>query len=141
MFLGQERFRSGHFYKNVTRLRHLKNWLFFGHQHEASDCFYRNELEALQKDGVLTHLSLVWSRDGVEKIYVHDRASQMGGALWHWLQEGPHINICGDAKRVTKDVETALVDIVAQHGSMSVNQAIIFITNLRKANRYQAGVY
>lgn len=118
-----------------------KSWLFFGHQHEASDFFYRNEMEALQHEAVLSRLSLAWSRDGSEKFYVQDRMRQVGGALWQWLSEGAHIYICGDAKRMAKDVEAAFVDIVAEHGGMPVNDAVIFIGQLKKAARYQADVY
>lgn len=38
-----------------------RNWLFFGEQHAASDFYYREELQAMQRDGLLTHLSLAFS--------------------------------------------------------------------------------
>ncbi len=118
-----------------------KNWLFFGHQHQMSDFFYRDELEALRAAGVLTRLSLAWSRDGTEKFYVQDRMREVGQALWQWLAEGAHVYICGDAKRMAKDVEAAFVDIAAQHGAHSTAEAIAFIGALKKSGRYQADVY
>ena len=118
-----------------------KNWLFFGHQHMQSDFFYRDELEAMQKGGHLTRLSLAWSRDGSEKFYVQDRMREVGAALWQWLNEGAHVYVCGDAKRMAKDVEAALVDIVAAHGGRSADEAVIFVQGLKKASRYQADVY
>jgi sulfite reductase alpha subunit-like flavoprotein len=60
-------------------------------------------------------LSLAWSRDGDKKFYVQDRMREVGRELWTWLAEGANIYVCGDAKRMAKDVERALVDIVAQH--------------------------
>ena len=63
--------------------------------------------------GVLTRLSLAWSRDGDQKFYVQDRMREVGRDLWAWLADGAHVYVCGDAKRMAKDVERALVDIVA----------------------------
>ncbi len=117
-----------------------KNWLFFGHQRQASDFFYRDELTALKEKGVLTRLSLAWSRDG-QKTYVQDRMREVGQDLWAWLAEGAHFYICGDAKRMAKDVEAALVDIVAQHGARSIDEAISFVQGLKKSGRFQADVY
>jgi sulfite reductase (NADPH) flavoprotein alpha-component len=118
-----------------------KNWLFFGHQRIASDFFYRDELEGLRASGVLTRLSLAWSRDGAEKFYVQDRMREVGDALWQWLAEGAHFYVCGDAKRMAKDVEAALVEIVARHGARTTEEAIAFVGALKKSGRYQADVY
>jgi sulfite reductase (NADPH) flavoprotein alpha-component len=118
-----------------------RNWLFFGHQRQDYDFFYRDELHALRKQGVLTRLSLAWSRDGPEKYYVQDRMREVGAELWRWLAEGAHLYVCGDAKRMAKDVEAALVDIVAEHGVRSADEAVAFVQGLRRAGRYQADVY
>ena len=90
-----------------------RNWLFFGHQRRDYDFFYEDELAGMKAAGVLTRLSLAWSRDGDEKFYVQDRMREVGRDLWAWLADGAHVYVCGDAKRMAKDVERALVDIVA----------------------------
>jgi sulfite reductase (NADPH) flavoprotein alpha-component len=90
---------------------------------------------------VLTRLSLAWSRDGTEKIYVQDRMRENGAELWRWLSEGAHFYICGDAKRMAKDVEAALVDVIAAHGGRSADEAVGFVQEMKKAGRYQADVY
>ena len=118
-----------------------KSWLFFGHQRMTTDFFYREELDALRDSGALTRLSLAWSRDGDRKFYVQDRMREVGDALWRWLAEGAHFYVCGDAKRMAKDVEAALVDIVARHGARSTDEAIAFVAALKKNGRYQADVY
>jgi len=118
-----------------------RNWLFFGHQRSACDFFYEDEFAGMKAKGVLTRLSLAWSRDGAEKFYVQDRMREVGRDLWHWLAEGAHVYVCGDGKRMAKDVERALVDIVAQHGARSADQAIAFVTDLKKQGRYQQDVY
>src|SRR5579872_3740113 len=118
-----------------------RNWLFFGHQRSSCDFFYSDELNAMKTAGLLTRLSLAWSRDGDKKFYVQDRMREVGRELWSWLAEGAHVYVCGDAKRMAKDVERALVDIVAQHGARSTDEAISFVGELKKKGRYQQDVY
>jgi sulfite reductase (NADPH) flavoprotein alpha-component len=118
-----------------------KNWLFFGHQRSDCDFFYRDELNAMKTSGHLTRLSLAWSRDGAKKFYVQDRMREVGREVWNWLAEGAHLYICGDAKRMAKDVERALVDIVAQFGARSTDEAIAFVGDLKKKGRFQQDVY
>jgi sulfite reductase (NADPH) flavoprotein alpha-component len=117
------------------------NWLFFGHQRQMHDFLYRDELEDWRRRGILTRLSLAWSRDGAAKFYVQDRMREVGADLWRWLAEGAHVYVCGDATRMAKDVEAALVDIVAAHGARSPDEAVAFIQGLKRAERYQADVY
>lgn len=118
-----------------------RNWLFYGHQRSACDFFYEEELKEMRASGFLTRLSLAWSRDGDEKIYVQDRMRENGRDIWAWLQESAHVYVCGDAKRMAKDVELALVDIVAQHGGRSGEEAVLFVSDLKKKGRYQQDVY
>jgi sulfite reductase (NADPH) flavoprotein alpha-component len=118
-----------------------KNWLFFGHQRSACDFFYSDELNAMKTSGLLTRMSLAWSRDGDKKFYVQDRMREVGRELWTWLAEGAHLYICGDAKRMAKDVERALVDIVAQFGARTTDEAVNFVGELKKKGRFQQDVY
>jgi len=118
-----------------------KNWLFFGHQRSDYDFFYSDELNAMKTSGLLTRMSLAWSRDGSKKFYVQDRMREVGRELWTWLAEGAHIYICGDAKRMAKDVERTLVDIVAQFGARSTDEAVGFVVELKKKGRFQQDVY
>jgi sulfite reductase (NADPH) flavoprotein alpha-component len=118
-----------------------RNWLFFGHQRSAFDFFYEDELMGMKSAGVLTRLTLAWSRDASEKIYVQDRMRDVGRDLWGWLADGACVYVCGDAKRMAKDVERALVDVVAQFGARSTDDAIAFVAELKKTGRYCQDVY
>jgi sulfite reductase (NADPH) flavoprotein alpha-component len=117
-----------------------RNWLFFGHQRHDFDFFYEDELAAMKAAGVLTRLSLAWSRDDKEKFYVQDRMRQVGHDIWTWLEEGAHFYVCG-AVRMGQDVERAMVDIIVQHGQRSADQAIAYVADLKKRCRYQADIY
>ncbi|MDT4805575.1 Nitrate reductase [compost metagenome] len=118
-----------------------RNWLFFGEQHAASDFYYRDELEAMQRDGLLTHLSLAFSRDQAEKIYVQDRIREQGAELWRWLQEGAHLYVCGDASRMAKDVDQALREVAREHGGLNEDKAAEQIRCLAEQKRYLRDVY
>jgi sulfite reductase (NADPH) flavoprotein alpha-component len=116
------------------------NWLFFGHQRRACDFFYEDELAAMNAAGFLTRLSLAWSRDGVRKVYVQDRMREEGHELWSWITAGAHIYVCG-AITMGKDVDRALLDVIAEHGARSLEQASGFLAELEKSGRYQTDVY
>lgn len=118
-----------------------KAWLFFGHQHEATDFFYRDELEGFLAQGTLTKLSTAWSRDGAEKVYVQDRMRESGAELWSWLETGAHFYVCGDAKRMAKDVEKAVMAVAVTYGGKSEADAAHYLADLKANGRYQADVY
>jgi sulfite reductase (NADPH) flavoprotein alpha-component len=118
-----------------------KNWLFFGNPHFTDDFLYQVEWQAYKKEGLLTRISLAWSRDQAQKIYVQDRLREQGAEVWRWLEQGAHIYVCGDANHMAKDVEQALLDLVAEHGKMDTEQADEFLSELRIARRYQRDVY
>jgi sulfite reductase (NADPH) flavoprotein alpha-component len=118
-----------------------RNWLFFGDQRRAHDFLYRDELEKWLLDGILTRLDVAFSRDQQEKIYVQHRLLERGREVWSWLQEGGHFYVCGDAKRMAKDVDAALKQIVAEHGNMSAEAASSYVAELSKSKRYARDVY
>jgi sulfite reductase (NADPH) flavoprotein alpha-component len=118
-----------------------RNWLFFGHQRSGYDFFYEDELSGMKAARVLTRLTLAWSRDAKEKIYVQDRMRDVGRDLWAWLADGAHIYVCGDAKHMAKDVEAALIEVVATFGVRSTNEAIGFVAEMKKSGHYQQDVY
>ena len=118
-----------------------RNWLFFGEQRAATDFFYRDELEPMLADGHLTRLSTAFSRDQAEKVYVQDRMIENGAELWAWLEDGAHFYVCGDARRMARDVDAALRAVIQQRGGLSAEAAAEYIENLKRARRYQRDVY
>ncbi|ADU70387.1 NADPH-dependent assimilatory sulfite reductase flavoprotein subunit [Pantoea sp. At-9b] len=118
-----------------------KNWLFFGNPHFTDDFLYQVEWQKYVKDGLLTHIDLAWSRDQAEKIYVQDKIRAKGAEVWRWIEEGAHLYVCGDANRMAKDVEQALLDVVVEHGAMDRETADEFLSELRIERRYQRDVY
>ncbi len=118
-----------------------KNWLFFGDQKRATDFLYRDELEAMFTNGVLTRLDLAFSRDQAEKIYVQHRITEHARELFGWLEEGAHFFVCGDAKRMSKDVDAALHEVIQRGGGKTTEQAIEYVAKLKQEKRYKRDVY
>ncbi|MFZ1389185.1 MAG: sulfite reductase [NADPH] flavoprotein alpha-component, partial [Thiolinea sp.] len=118
-----------------------KNWLFFGDQHFSYDFLYQLEWLDYLEDGTLSDLSLAFSRDQKEKIYVQHRLLERGEEIFQWLEGGAHLYVCGDATKMAKDVQQALMDIIAQHGGRTPEEAKAYLEVLRKSKRYQRDVY
>ncbi|HBC7842430.1 TPA: NADPH-dependent assimilatory sulfite reductase flavoprotein subunit, partial [Escherichia coli] len=102
---------------------------------------YQVEWQRYVKEGVLTRIDLAWSRDQKEKIYVQDKLREQGAELWRWINDGAHIYVCGDANRMAKDVEQALLEMIAEFGGMDTEAADEFLSELRVERRYQRDVY
>jgi sulfite reductase (NADPH) flavoprotein alpha-component len=118
-----------------------KNWLFFGNPNYTQDFLYQTEWQRFVKDGVLNKVSLAFSRDQEQKIYVQHRIKEHGAELFAWLEKGAHLYICGDANHMAKDVHDALLAIVIEFGGKTAEDAEQYLTDLRRAKRYQKDVY
>ena len=117
-----------------------KNWLFFGDQRRATDFLYEEFWQDLERQGHLS-LSLAFSRDQEEKIYVQHRMQQEAEKLWQWLEKGAFVFVCGDASRMAKDVEETLLQVFMQQGNKTPEEARSFLKDLRRSSRYLRDVY
>jgi sulfite reductase (NADPH) flavoprotein alpha-component len=120
-----------------------RNWLFFGEQHRVTDFLYGDDFLAHQKKGTLHRFDLAFSRDQQNKIYVQHRMQENAKELWSWLQGGAYFYVCGDAKRMAKDVHQTLIDIAQKHGGLAPDKAAEYIntTLMRTERRYLRDVY
>ncbi|MCS6562562.1 sulfite reductase subunit alpha [Curtobacterium flaccumfaciens] len=118
-----------------------RNWLFFGDQHRDTDFVYQDELTELQEQGVLDRLDLAFSRDQAEKVYVQTRMLERSAELFAWLEDGAHLYVCGDASRMAKDVEAALLQVIRTGRGRGEDDAQAYLADLRRAKRYVRDVY
>jgi sulfite reductase (NADPH) flavoprotein alpha-component len=117
------------------------NWLFFGEQREKMDFLYKDELLGMSKNGTLKHLHTAFSRDQHNKVYVQDRMQENAKELYEWLERGAYFYVCGDATRMAKDVETALLDAIAKGSNGTLEHAAEYLAAMKKQKRYQRDVY
>ena len=120
-----------------------RHWLFFGEQHESTDFLYREDLEGFRARGVLHRLDLAFSRDQAGKIYVQNRMLEQAAELWRWIQAGAYFYVCGDARRMAKDVHATLIRIVEAGGGLGPDAARSYVeeTMARSERRYLKDVY
>ena len=119
-----------------------KNWLFFGSQHQHCNYFYREELEQYQRDGFLTRCDCAWSRDQAAKSYVQTKMLENAAELWKWIDsEGAHFFVCGDARRMAKDVDAALRKIIQEQSGKTEEQTNEYVEKFKADKRYKRDVY
>lgn len=118
-----------------------RSWLFFGDRRRTTDFLYGEELTGFVESGTLTRLDLAFSRDQDAKVYVQHRMRENSAELFAWLQDGAHLYVCGDADQMARDVDAALHEIVAEHGSMDADAAHAYVNDLIKTHRYLRDVY
>ncbi|SVB15288.1 uncharacterized protein METZ01_LOCUS168142, partial [marine metagenome] len=120
-----------------------RNWLFFGDWTEEGEYLYREEMEAWKENGVLDRHDLAWSRAGPEKVYVQHLMKQHGEEIWRWMDGGGYFYVCGDKNYMAKDVHSTFIEICAEYGGMSDDEAKEYVeTGLMKTEkRYLRDVY
>ena len=117
-----------------------RNWLFFGNPHFRTDFLYQLEWQRAVRDGRLHRIDLAFSRDQAEKIYVQHRLRERGREVYAWLEGGAHFYVCG-AIAMGKDVHAALLDVIAEHGGRSREDAEDYLGRLQQQGRYARDVY
>lgn len=118
-----------------------RNWLIFGEQRRVSDFLYEQQFNSMLADGTLAKLDTAFSRDQGKKVYVQDRMQENWKDLYDWLEQGAYFYVCGDASRMAKDVEQALLDCIAKGSNGTLEHAQEYLNNMKKAKRYQRDVY
>ncbi|WP_298607707.1 assimilatory sulfite reductase (NADPH) flavoprotein subunit [uncultured Thiothrix sp.] len=116
-------------------------WLFFGEQRFRTDFLYQTEWQSLLQSGVLERMSVAFSRDQAQKVYVQNRLLEAGAEVYQWLQTGAHLYVCGDMHGMAKDVNQALLAIAIQQGGKTPEQAHDWLELLISEHRYQRDVY
>ena len=118
-----------------------KNWLIYGDRNFTTDFLYQAEWLKHKKNGLLSRLDVAFSRDQEEKRYVQHRMKRNGKELYRWITEGAHFYVCGDMKKMARDVKNTFLDIIQIEGNLSREESENFMKKLRKEGRYQEDVY
>lgn len=118
-----------------------RNWLFFGDQHFVSDFLYQTEIQNWLETGVLSQLSVAFSRDQADKVYVQHKMLKHGAQLYEWLKNGASIYVCGAKEPMSVDVEDTLMQIVQKFGEKTIEESVQFVEQLRDESRYLKDVY
>jgi len=117
------------------------NWLFFGNRNRRTDFLYQLEWQRFQRQGALDRLSVAFSRDQAEKLYVQHRLREEGREIHDWLERGAHVYVCGDGQAMAADVHQALLEVIETHGGKTTEQAAAYLDEMKQTRRYQKDVY
>lgn len=118
-----------------------KSWLFFGDQHYVTDFLYQTEWQSWLKNNVLTKLDVAFSRDHEEKVYVQHKLQKHAAEVYDWLEQGAVVYVCGDKDNMAADVHNTLLQIIAEQGNKSEQEAKEYLEELQQQKRYQRDVY
>lgn len=117
------------------------NWLIFGDRTMRADFLYQLEWLRYRKSGLLGRLTVAFSRDQAEKVYVQHRIAEEAATLYDWLERGAHVYVCGEAENMAPAVHAALVGVVRDVGGKSDDAAEEYLQAMKAARRYQRDVY
>lgn len=118
-----------------------RNWLFFGDRTQREDFLYQIEWQRHLRAGSLARLDVAFSRDRTPRQYVQDRLRANAGEVFAWLEDGASVYVCGDARRMARDVHRALLDVIASAGGFDGARAEEYLFDLKRQGRYQRDVY
>lgn len=118
-------------------------YLFFGCRKKSQDYIYEQELAMYARNGVLQRLSVAFSRDSANKVYVQQHIQEAAQNVVELLsdQNKGHLYVCGDAKRMAKDVHSALVDILCSNSGLSTTTAEERLKKMTSEDRYQRDIW
>jgi sulfite reductase (NADPH) flavoprotein alpha-component len=117
-----------------------RNWLFFGECNKRSHFYYREFFQKLEKKEFLK-LTTAFSRDQKEKIYVQHKMLEHSKEIFSWLEKGAFLFVCGDANKMAKDIDQALIQIISKEKKVSTESAFNILMDMIKKGRYCKDVY
>ncbi len=116
--------------------------LFYGCRHKAKDYAFREELEELNRQDVITTLSPAFSRDQRQKVYIQQRIRENAEGLYkNLIEREGYFYLCGQAGHAVSDIEKAVTDAFMQGGGISERDALEMVTQLKEERRFCVEVY
>ncbi|KAG8572174.1 hypothetical protein GDO81_011959 [Engystomops pustulosus] len=123
-------------------------WLFFGCRSHDKDYFFRDELRSFVQNGTLSHLKVSFSREApctsndYTPKYVQENILIFSKDIVQILtKENGYIYVCGDAKNMAKDVNSALIDILCAELHVEKLDAMKILASLKDEKRYLQDIW
>jgi sulfite reductase (NADPH) flavoprotein alpha-component len=126
----------------LQELQERKNpaWLFTGAQNSKHHFYYKDEFEVLKNSSHL-RFEHAFSRDQENKIYVQHLIQENGQEFIEWLESGALVYICGDAKKMARDVQSSIKDLLVEHKGLNEADAKSYLKEMRRSGRLNLDVY
>jgi len=115
-----------------------KNILFFGEKYKAN-LYFAFFLNGLEKEGFLKFFPAL-SRETPKK-YVQDKILEQKKEIFHLLEHGATLYLCGSAEKMAKSVHDTLLQIIKEEMHLDENGAEEYLKALVLQKRYLKEVY
>ncbi len=118
-----------------------RNWLFFGEEKFTTDFYYQTEWQNLFGTGVLTNISLSFTKDGPTATKFSDKILEQSKGLFEWIDTGAFVYLCGEKEPMGKEVEAALIKVIEDEAGLSSTAAVEYFEKLKQEGRFVKDVY
>ncbi|MES2005423.1 MAG: flavodoxin domain-containing protein [Bacteroidota bacterium] len=118
-----------------------KNWLFFGEEDFVTDFLYQTEIQDWHQTGVLSKVSLAFSKSKSTNIMVQHKLLEHGKEIFNWIESGAHLYVCGQKTPMSLEVESALLGIIERFGGYSAKETQAYFDKMKEEGRYSKDVY
>lgn len=106
-------------------------WLLFGERNADRDALHREEIDAWARQGWLSRVDRVFSRDQAERRYVQHALADSAAQVRQWVAQGAAIYVCGSLEGMAGAVNASLEQILGEEA----------LQQLTIGGRYRRDVY
>jgi sulfite reductase (NADPH) flavoprotein alpha-component len=118
-----------------------KNWLIFGEENRVTDFYYQSEIQKYADIGTLQQVNPVFIKNTSHPGTLAQKVQEQAAGIWKWIQKGAYVFISGEKEPTGKEVEAALLQIIADQQGASLQEAIAYLKQLQKEGRFAKELY
>lgn len=110
--------------------------LYFSVRHKQTDYILADELEELQREGVITKLETIFSHDSVKPVFIVDRIIHNQSEIFYLLEKGAYVHYCGVGGQVPVLIEDAIKKSIETGSLVASAQAQLYIERMKRSERW-----
>jgi sulfite reductase (NADPH) flavoprotein alpha-component len=118
-----------------------KNWLFFGEENRVTDFYYQSEIQKFSDIGTLQQVNPVFKTNTSNPSTLSQKIYDQGADIWKWIQKGSYVFISGEKEPTGKEVESALLQLIADQQGIPLQEATAYLKQLQKEGRFAKELY
>lgn len=118
-----------------------KNWLFFGEENRVTDFYYQAEIQKFADIGTLQQVTPVFEKNTYSPGKLAEKLLEQGAAVWKWVQKGGYVFVSGEKDPTGREVEAALLKIIAEQQAVTPQEATAYLKQMQKEGRFAKELY
>jgi len=117
-------------------------WLVFGCRNRDKDFLFKEMIEELLEEGILSKLDVCFSREEDGPKYVQDSLKQKQKILVEWLVEKKaSFYVCGDANGMAKRVQEVVEELLEEEMGWAEGEGVNFVKDMRVNKKYKEDIW